>query len=751
MEAIFYVILGLLFLLAISDLVVGVSNDAVNFLSSAVGSKATSFRIILVIAGLGVLIGAIFSNGMMEVARKGLFHPEMFMFSEIMLIFLAVMMTDILLLDFFNTIGIPTSTTVSLVFEILGAAVSMALIKITISGDAYTTLGNYINSDKALAIITGILVSVVIAFSIGALIQYLSRILFTFSYEKKMKYFAGIFGGLAITGIVYFILIKGLKDSSVVSKDTYKFIEDYTLYILLVGFLFFGGILQLMYTFFKTNVLKIIVLVGTFALAMAFAGNDLVNFIGVPIAGFKSFQIFQAQQGVANPDTFAMGELNAPVQTDLYMLLIAGLVMMATLWLSKKARTVLETSVQLSKQDSKGKEQFGSSFLARIIVQGATDFGKKVGRIVPKSFSASINKRFEQEKVKKEDKKNIEDKPAFDMVRAAVNTLVASFLIAIGTSLKLPLSTTYVTFMVAMGSSMADRAWGRDTAVYRITGVLTVVASWFFTAFIAFMAAAIVLFILKMGGVYGLGFMILLSLFLLIRAHKIHKLKSKNKANEAGSASRFMSLTPEKMFDSITETAIVTLKDTNRIFQQSFEALFDEDRKNLKKLNKEVSALNKITKAEKEKAYQMAESFPEHLINIGNMNIQLQQNVREITYCLNYITPPAFLHVNNVHNPLSSSQQEDLRLIISQMSRLYEILFEGLKVKSIDHSLFETELGMIQESLEKYRLEQIKRAQEDLYNSRTSLLYLSFLHECGNMANHMHNLVITCKRTHDVC
>jgi phosphate/sulfate permease len=751
MEALFYVILGLLFVLAISDLVVGVGNDAVNFLNSAVGSKATSFRVILLIAGLGVVIGAIMSNGMMEVARKGLFHPNMFMFSEIMLIFLAVMLTDVLLLDFFNTFGIPTSTTVSLIFEILGAAVAMALIKISFSGDSISTLGDYINSDKALAIITGILLSVVIAFTVGSILQYFSRLLFSFRYEKNLKYFAGIFGGMAITGITYFLLIKGLKDSAIISKEMYTFISDNTVYILLISFASFTILLQLLYSLFRVNVLKIVVVLGTFALAMAFAGNDLVNFIGVPLAGLKSFQLYQADMASASPDTYSMGALAEPVQTDVYILLIAGLIMMMTLWLSKKARTVLETSIKLSKQDNRGKEQFGSSYLARIIVQGVSSMTKGVNKVIPEKLKAKINNRFQQDVQQRTAKSIPEDKPAFDLVRAAVNTLAASFLIAMGTSLKLPLSTTYVTFMVAMGTSMADRAWGRESAVYRVTGVLTVVASWFFTAFIAFTAAAVVLSILKLGGIIGLGIMIALAIFLLLRSHLAHRNRETSKHTEEDKISKLQKLQPEELRDNTINDAVSLLNSTFDIYTHTFDALFTEDRKTLKKLNKEVNQLNKVSKKNKELSYELSSLMPENNYSIFNINIQISQTVRELTYCLNYITPPAYLHINNVHNPLSQEQKEDMTGIIDTMKKLYTVFIEGISNKKMDYETFNKLQGKLLEDIEDYRTGQMKRTRNENQYNRTSLLFLGFLHETGNMVLHMSNLVNYCKNAQDGC
>jgi phosphate/sulfate permease len=471
MEGIYLIFVAVLFLLAFSDLMVGVANDAVNFLNSAVGAKAASFKTVLIVASVGVLVGATFSSGLMEIARKGLFFPGQFSFNEVIIIFLAVMITDVILLDMFNTFGLPTSTTVSIVFELLGASVAIAVIKITGSEQTMQDIGQYINSAKALAIITGILVSVAIAFSVGALVQYITRILFTFNLRFNLKYFGALWGGLAITGITYFMLIKGAKGASFITPETLKYINANTGLILLASFAGWTLILQILMLLFRLNVLKVIVLAGTFALAMAFAGNDLVNFIGVPLAGLKALQLFNAAPG-ADPNTFLMTGLAEDVKTETWMLLIAGVVMAITLWTSKKARSVIETSVDLSRQ-GEGAERFNSSILSRNLVRGAMNVSSAISRFLPDKVNLWIEKRFNPP-----DETTITQMPegaAFDMLRASVNLVVASMLIALGTSLKLPLSTTYVTFMVAMGTSLSDRAWGRESAVYRITGVLSVI------------------------------------------------------------------------------------------------------------------------------------------------------------------------------------------------------------------------------------------------------------------------------------
>lgn len=747
MEYLYTGIVVLMFIFTISTLIVGVSNDAVNFLNSAIGSKAASFRTIMLIAAIGILIGATFSSGMMEVARKGLFHPDHFMFNEIMIIFLAVMITNILLLDFFNTFGMPTSTTVSLVFGILGAAVCMSVIKIINTDSAFSTLGDYINSDKVLVIITGILLSVVLAFSIGALVQFISRLLFTFRYEKKLKYSGGLFGGLSLMAILYFLLIKGLKDSALVSTEQSHFIEENTAMILVGAFVVFTIVLQLLQYFFRVNILKVIVLAGTFALAMAFAGNDLVNFLGVPIAGYQAFNIYQSQ--TLAPDTLNMEGLMDPVQTDLYMLIAAGLIMVLTLWFSSKARTVIETSLQLSRQDESGKEQFGSSYLARIIVQGITAMDKRFSNILPRSIKIFIDSRFRKEEEQK-NKIAKDEKPVFDLIRATVNTLVAAALIAAGTSLKLPLSTTYVTFMVAMGTSLSDRAWGRDSAVYRITGVLAVVAGWFFTAFVSFIFAALILFVLYIGDVYSIIGMCLLVVFLMIRTNRIHASREKAKKTEEAQAHEAESLSASEVIKRISAMSSETLTETETLYSKTFEALFSEDRKKLKKLQKAVIQLNKKTKRMKENSYHTASSLSEEFMPIGDLNIQVFESLREVTYCLNYITIPAFIHVNNVHKPMPENQKKEMVEIIDMMKSLIFNLKTNISIQKNDCHSTEEESARLTEKIEAFRIEQVKRMRKDTANNRTHMLYLGFLHETNNMISHMQNLITVCERYREI-
>ncbi len=531
MDNIYILMIVALVVLAIVDLVVGVSNDAVNFLNSAIGSKAVSFKTIMIVASLGIAFGALSSSGMMEVARKGIFMPSEFYFNEIMIIFMAVMITDILLLDFFNTLGMPTSTTVSIVFELLGAAVVISLIKISVSDtETFSDLSHYINTEKATEIILGILLSVIVAFSVGAFVQYVSRLLLTFKFEQKAKWVSALFGGIAATAITYFILIKGLKGASFVSGDFKEFVFSNTLTIVVLSFAFWTGLSALITGVFKMSVYKFIIIIGTFAIAMAFAGNDLVNFIGVPIAAWQSYEAWSVS-GVAATD-FSMEVMSKKVPTPSLLLFAAGLIMVLTLWFSKKARAVLKTSLDLSSQDSV-KERFDPNFISRGLVRFTTMIAKYHETIIPESLHNKIEKQFKKPKfIKAIDKK--EGLPAFDMVRAAVNLMVASILISIATSMKLPLSTTYVTFMVAMGSSLADRAWGRESAVYRVAGVLNVIGGWFFTAFSAFVASGIIAYLIYLGEAPMIAVLLLITILILVRNYFNHKNKGNDKFTHLG-------------------------------------------------------------------------------------------------------------------------------------------------------------------------------------------------------------------------
>jgi len=662
MESYYVLIVGVLFLLAISDLIVGVSNDAVNFLNSAIGSKAAPFKIIIAVAAAGVLIGAVFSNGMMEVARKGIFNPEFFAFKEIMVIFLAVMLTDILLLDFFNTIGLPTSTTVSIVFEILGSAVAVSIYKITTSDTLISHVGTYINIESSVMIIVGIFLSVIIAFTVGMVVQWVVRLAFSFNIGKTYRYWTGIWGGFAITAILYFLLIKGAKGSTLISGEMLAYIKTNTTQILLISFVGWTALFQILASFTHVNILKITVLVGTFALAMAFAGNDLVNFIGVPLAGFESFKSFMAAGG-SEPGGFLMTALREPVITPIYFLIAAGLIMVLTLRFSKKAKSVTATTIDLSRQ-GEGSERFASSSLARFLVRRSVELSNGVGKIAPPAVTRFVHSRFDAERNDEKEKK-----VSFDLIRASVNLVVASILIAIGTSFKLPLSTTYVTFMVAMGTSLADGAWGRESAVYRITGVLTVIGGWFFTAFSAFLASFLIASLIFFGKLPVILILIVLAIFILIRTHAFHK-KNDEKIKRLDNQIITASYEVIKSCDNEVKSAIL---EVSRIFNLTYTNLFNEKHKELKSLRKESKHLGKDIKRKQGNIPEMLKKFEERELESGHHYVQVVAYMKEMSNSLLHIVQPAFNHLDNNH-ALDRDQLESLKDFNEKSSEFFNFV-----------------------------------------------------------------------------
>ncbi len=738
MNNIYLIFIILLFFLAVSDLMVGVANDAVNFLNSAVGAKAGSLKTILIVASVGVLVGATFSSGLMEIARKGLFYPGQFSFSEVVTIFLAVMITDVILLDLFNTFGLPTSTTVSIVFELLGASVAVAVIKITGAGQNLAEIGQYINSAKALAIISGILISVAIAFSVGALIQYITRILFTFNIRYNLKYYASIWGGLAITGITYFILIKGAKGASFITQENLDFIQHHTSSIMLVSFVAWTILLQLLLLLFRINILKIIVLTGTFALAMAFAGNDLVNFIGVPLAGLKAFQLFSAVPG-ADPATFMMTGLANDVKTDTFMLLLAGVVMVITLWTSKKARSVIETSVDLSRQ-SEGSERFNSSILSRNLVRGTINLASAIGRFTPSGMNQWIEHRFDAP-----DKITMEQMPegaAFDMLRASVNLVVASMLIALGTSLKLPLSTTYVTFMVAMGTSLSDRAWGRESAVYRITGVLSIIGGWFFTALAAFIVSMIAATFLYFSGLIGAFALLLLTGFLVYRTHRIHVQRTNDKIADDLENDITEEFSSETLIQKCSLTLHQVLGNSLSILNEVLMGLMDEDRKKMKNAKHGSEELNVNTKRLKFHISPTLAKLNDESIESGHYYVQAIDYLREISHCISFIVLPTYEHVENNHKPLIPVQIEELSRINGEVSILYSEIMRMLRSKNFeDFDMIAERQHSIQRIIEETRKKQIKRIKSSETGTRNSILYLNILSEIKNLSLFAVNLL----------
>ena len=741
MENFYLILVVVLFALAISDLIVGVSNDAVNFLNSAIGSKAAPKWVIFLMASAGILVGATFSNGMMEVARKGIFHPDMFFFAEIMVIFLAVMITDIILLDMFNTFGMPTSTTVSIVFELLGAAVAVSVVKIkTAGGSVVTELYQYINSEKALAIISGILLSVFVAFTVGAIVMYLTRLLFSFEYGKSLKYFGSTFGGLAITVITYFMLIKGIKGSSYAGfmLDSGETVQEWathnTAMILLASFVGWTIIIQLLRWIFNIDILKIIVLVGTFALAMAFAGNDLVNFIGVPVAGFKSFQAWVASG--MSPEAFSMEKLAGKSSTPVYMLLISGLVMVVTLIVSKKAQAVTKTEINLARQ-SEGMERFGSSLIARLMVRSSINFNKSVTRSMPTSVRESVSRRFTPVPL---GPVNDPETPAFDKIRASVNLVTASILIAIATSFKLPLSTTYVTFMVAMGTSLSDRAWDRESAVYRISGVFAVIGGWFLTAIIAFTVSGLIALLISVGGKVMIFVFLAIAVTMVVRTQFVFKKRQNEELSDDVEAFEEKDGV-DKVVQKCKKHCVNAIISSNKAFSVSIDGFLSEDRSHLKEGIEIKDELNNKSKKVKNKIFSTLSKIEDH-IDSGHYYVQVVDYQREIAHSLNFLTQPLFEHLSNNHKPFTKHQEEELRKLISYIDEFYNLALHIVNNNKFDEiDLLTNKRDAIIDFLQKTEKAQIKRIKSKDVNTRNSMLYFNVNSETKNLLLHSINMV----------
>ena len=742
MENFYLVLVVVLFALAISDLIVGVSNDAVNFLNSAIGSKAAPKWVIFMMASAGVLVGATFSNGMMEVARKGIFHPDQFYFAEIMVIFLAVMITDVILLDMFNTFGMPTSTTVSIVFELLGSAVAVSVVKIkSAGGSVFMELAEYINSSSALAIISGILLSVFVAFTVGAIVMYLTRLLFSFEYHKSLKYFGSLFGGLAITAITYFMLIKGIKGSSFSEYELANgealsdWIKHHTFTVLLVSFAGWTILIQLLTWLFKIDILKIIVLVGTFALAMAFAGNDLVNFIGVPIAGFKSFEAWRAGGGLS-PDSFSMEMLAEKSSTPVFMLLISGLVMVVTLILSKKAQAVTETEVNLGRQ-SEGMERFGTSLVARLMVRSSLRLNSRVERVVPNAINGSVRKRFVPISLGPAGDPNT---PAFDKLRASVNLVVASILIALATSMKLPLSTTYVTFMVAMGTSLSDRAWDRESAVYRISGVFAVIGGWFLTAIIAFTVSGLIALLISLGGKFLIFIFLAVAVTMVIRTQFLFK-KRRDKILKDDVEVFEEKDGVDKVVQKCKKHCVNAIISSNKVFSISVDSFLNEDRSHLKEGINIKDELNNKSKKVKNKIFLTLSKIENH-VDSGHYYVQVVDYQREIAHSLNFLTQPLFEHLDNHHKPFTKTQESELRKLISYLDEFYNLALHIVNNNKFDEidSLINSR-NEILDYLQKTEKNQIKRIKTQDVNTRNSMLYFNINSETKNLLLHSINMV----------
>ena len=730
-------------ILATVDLVVGVSNDAVNFLNSAIGSKAIAIRNIMIIASIGVFFGAITSSGMMEVARKGIFNPGMFMFQDIMFIFMAVMITDILLLDVFNTLGMPTSTTVSIVFELLGAAVAISLIKISQNdAESISAIWNYINYEKASLIIFGILLSVVVAFSVGALVQFVSRLIYSFNFEKRPSYINALFGGFAITAITYFIIIKGMKGTPYY-KDVKYLIEDNTLSIIAGSFLLWTIISQVFIKFFNLNVLKLIIGIGTFSLAMAFSGNDLVNFIGVPIAAWNSYEAWSISGVEAN--AFSMEILAKKVPSNVWLLLIAGGIMVVTLWTSSKARNVIKTGIDLSRQ-GEGHEKFQPNPLSRLVVRASMGINAGLTYVLPAKTIAFVDSKFQKPVIELPKDKTYE-LPAFDMVRASVNLIVAGILISIATSLKLPLSTTYVTFMVAMGTSLADRAWGRESAVYRVAGVINVVGGWFLTAITAFLAAALVAYLISWDMVM-IPVLLVVVAFLIGRNTIIHKKKSKE-VKEQEYIERADLITINGVIEESADHISGVANRVNKLYTNVVNDLSNHDLNKLRKTDKHVGKLNEEIDNLKDGVFYFIKSLDDTSVQASRFYILVLGYLQDVAQSISYISRASFKHVNNNHKNLKKGQLKDLKGIDNQLTELLgqvSTIFDLRAFDDLEDILIEKQalLKDVSNSIEK----QVTRIRQEESSPKNTTLYFSILLETQDLITALMSLLQTYEEFH---
>lgn len=741
METVYFGFVVFLFVLAVFDLMVGVSNDAVNFLQSAIGAKVAKFKTILTIAAIGIFAGAAMSNGMMEVARNGVFHPSFFSFQDVMFIFLAVMASDIVLLDIFNTLGMPTSTTVSMVFELLGGTFALALMKV--AGDPSLHVADLMNTSKALTMIMAIFVSVAIAFVVGAFVQYISRTLFTFVYKNNsLKWKIGIFGGLAFTAIIYFMLIKGLGHVSFISDATHEWINTHSWTICGICFVVTAVLSQVLFAL-KVNVFKILVLTGTFALAMAFAGNDLVNFIGVPLAGYSSFQDYSANAG-GDAAGYMMDSLNGPAHTPVLFLIAAGLIMVISLATSKKAFNVVKTSVDLARQDA-GDEMFGSSKMARVLVRFSTNTASALSELVPNGVKRWFAKRFDNENVV------LPQGAAFDEIRATVNLVVSSLLIALGTSLTLPLSTTYVTFMVAMGSSLADKAWGRESAVFRITGVISVIGGWFITAGAAFILCFFVALAMSLGGLTMASILIALSIVLLVRSNIKYK---KKQAEEKGDVIFNQMITSEDNAETlrllthhIRQSQSQFLDFVNVNYLNVTEGFISED---LSKLQKAESAMRKerqeLKQIRRKEMLGLRRIDPGTAIEKSTWFHLGVNSCEDMLYSLRRICDPCEEHIDNSFVPL---EKDRIKEFLPLRDTLLYLLKRAVVVISTENY---TDSDKLREQCEEFksclsstRQGQIERMQTSKENITVSYVYLNLLQETHEIASSLQHLLRAAK------
>jgi len=747
MDNIYLILVAVLAILAIGDLIVGVSNDAVNFLNSAVGSKAISFKTIMVLASLGVACGALFSSGLMEVARKGIFNPGEFYFDEIILIFTAVMLTDILLLDFFNTLGMPTSTTVSIVFTLLGAAVFMSVIKISGDSGNFSEIVNYINTAKAIQIISGILLSVVVALTVGAIVQWISRFFLTYDFENKPTWVSALFGGIALSAITYFILMKGIKGTpfaglkfDIIGGMKIKdFLETEVLKVSIMNFILWFGVSFSLIKYVKANIYKVIIGIGTFALALAFAGNDLVNFIGVPIAAYQSYEAWVASGALATE--FSMGVLSSKVPTPTFLLVISGGIMVITLWLSSKAKKVMKTELDLSDQKSI-KERFKPNFISKGIVKTFQVVGTGVNAILPASVQNKIDAQFANSALVLKNQ-NDKDAPSFDMLRACINLVVASILISIATSYKLPLSTTYVTFMVAMGTSLADRAWQRDSAVYRVAGVLNVIGGWFLTAITAFIVSGIIVTLIYVGGPQAIAIILFIILLIIGKNYLKHRNENADLIDIDGLVKSESSSIIGVMNES-TSNVIKVFKRVDKIYAILSEGLAKHDKSVLKKAKKNINRLTDDVEELRENVFYFIKNLEESSLSASNFYIVILSLIQDITDDLEYIVKKSYKHVNNDHSKLKLSQIRDLKDVYELTEAVFHEAMEAFENNSEVkiNILLENRAAVLQKLDEKINT-QIELTRNEETSPKNTTLYFNILLKSKDLYLHKLNIMET--------
>lgn len=744
METIYFCIVLFLLCLAVFDLFVGVSNDAVNFLNSAIGARVAKLRTVLIIASVGVALGAIMSTGMMDVARHGIMKPTLYSYEEVMTIFLAVMVTDVIVLDMFNTLGMPTSTTVSLVFELLGGTFALATVKMI--GDHSLAYTDLLNSDKALSVIIAIFVSVAIAFVFGIIVQWLSRLLFTFAYRKHMRIGAALFGGVASTALAYFIFLKGIGGSTYIPEDVRTWINVNTHMLLLCTFVITTILMEVLHLL-KVNVFRLVVLMGTFALAMAFAGNDLVNFIGVPLAGLDSWHDFSMNANGASPSTYMMTSLMESAKTPPFYLMAAGIIMIIAMATSKKAQNVIKTSVDLARQDE-GDEMFGSSKAARSIVRATQESASFIGQWMPRRLSAWIDSRFNKQDAE------LPDGAAFDVVRAAVNLVLAAMLITAGTNWGLPLSTTYVTFMVAMGSSLADRAWSRESAVFRVTGVLSVIGGWFITAGVAFGACAIVCLLMFFGGIIAKLLFIALVVFMLIRSQRAYKKKTEAEGKEDVFRLMMRTKDPEIVWDLLTKHVSRTQSFVTHFVLDQFLAIIDgfenEKPSTLRKADRELRNERDELKKYRRQELLALRRVPTSIAIERNTWFHLGINSSEqYIYCLRRMLDPVKEHVDNSFNPLPSTyinEYKDMKNRICELMKQTESMISTRRFEHYRDVLADADL--CKDDLSVLRKRHIDRLQATSTEGglQVALVYLNILQESQQLLSNMRHQLRAAKK-----